>query len=637
MNIIIDVKNKKYETVKGNFFPLSWGIYIHHRYETWKYPPYHEKNILTFGRGVLPLIGGNRLIFTFRSPLWDGFHFSAMGGAGYTLKFTGLRNVAIVGRCDKPSLLVIEGDGEGVKIDFIDMESYLEGYTNIYHLNDYILEKFNEKNYRALIVGPAGINTNMGAIFSQTVKNGKLLEGSEDWAGRGGVGSVLFRAHNILGIVYYGDKDSINEELKKEKKLAKKLRKMVEEYYNKPYMKVILEHTKKYRYNEETGTGGTFGNNYLYLLDTTPIFNWRMPYIPKHIRMEFHKKILKYLVEKFNREAIETRNWTTCGEPCPVQCKKYRKGLKVDYEPYEASGPLLGIFDIYTVDKVVHTIDSLGFDAIECGNLIAWVFELLHVGLLKPEEVGIDKPVFDISQYKSEEDILKNSQYNGKLAVKLAEIVAFGKNEMGRILGLGIRKASKILNERFKGRLENRNVFKRFNDYGVYVPFGDEGGISPTMYWAIGNFIPYLIQGRYLTYYKAGVFPEPEELARLSVERIIEEITLDNIGLCRFHRGWCAPLLDILVKETTGEDIKSITYKLIKDIWIYDKLLGGYPPYIESQRVKDLIVGGAEEFGNETWASYFEVEGEGKLKEYIKRVLDEYSRLLGIDWKMNTK
>lgn len=26
MNIIIDVKNKKYETVKENFFPLSWGM-----------------------------------------------------------------------------------------------------------------------------------------------------------------------------------------------------------------------------------------------------------------------------------------------------------------------------------------------------------------------------------------------------------------------------------------------------------------------------------------------------------------------------------------------------------------------------------------------------------------------------------
>ncbi|HIP90990.1 MAG TPA: hypothetical protein EYH21_01645 [Methanothermococcus okinawensis] len=89
-----------------------------------------------------------------------------MGGAGYALKFTGLRNVAVVRRCDKPSFLVIEGNGEGIKIDFIDMESYLEEYTSGYHLNQCILEMFSEKNYRALIVGPAGINTNIGAIFS---------------------------------------------------------------------------------------------------------------------------------------------------------------------------------------------------------------------------------------------------------------------------------------------------------------------------------------------------------------------------------------------------------------------------------------------------------------------------------------
>jgi len=50
MNIVIHVKNKKYETVKGNFLPINWGIYIYHRYETWKYPPYHEKNVLTFRR-----------------------------------------------------------------------------------------------------------------------------------------------------------------------------------------------------------------------------------------------------------------------------------------------------------------------------------------------------------------------------------------------------------------------------------------------------------------------------------------------------------------------------------------------------------------------------------------------------------
>ncbi len=645
-NILINASTEKYEYIEGDFFPIDWGIYLHKKYETWRYDPYSEKNVFCFGRGVIPVIGGNRLIFSFKSPLWDGFHFSAMGGAGYIFKNTGLNNVAIIGKCKKPCLLVIDGTDDKLKLEFIEPNDFdLENYTNIYDLNNYVLEKFKEENFRAFIVGPASMHTNMGGILSQTVKNGRFVEGSEDWAARGGVGSVLYRGHNILGVVYYG-KDS-PEELKNRKDLEKKLRKIVEEHYNKPYMQVVLEHTKKYRYNEETKTGGTFGNNYHYTLDITPIFNWRMPYIHKDDRIKLHKKIMEYFVEKFNEESIKPKKWTNCGEPCPVLCKKYRNGLKVDYEPYEANGPLLGIFDLYATDKVVHTVDALGFDAIEFGNLASWVFELLDVGLLKPNEVGINKPVFDVDKFQNDEDILKNSNYNAELAINLANIVAFNKNDIGKMLALGKRKASHIFNEKFKDRLDrlenNRNTtsnidnrYKKFEDYAVYTSFGDGGEISPTLYWAIGNFMPYLIQGKYLTYYQCGVFLEPEELAKKSVDRVIMEITIEDLGICRFHRRWIYPVIKSLLKEITDMDLDKTISNLLNDICEYDKHVG-YPGNIESRRVKDLIIAGASEFGNDKWAKEFEDDAEVKLEEYVKRVMDEYSKLLGIDWKIKSK
>ena len=43
---------------------------------------------------------------------------------------------------------------------------------------------------------------------------------------------------------------------------------------------------------------------------------------------------------------------------------------------------------------------------------------------------------------------------------------------------------------------------------------------------------------------------------------------------------------------------------------------------------------GADEFGNDKWASEFNNNGEIKLNEYIKRVMNEYSRLLNINWKI---
>lgn len=129
--------------------------------------------------------------------------------------------------------------------------------------------------------------------------------------------------------------------------------------------------------------------------------------------------------------------------------------------------------------------------------------------MLKPEEVGIsDKPRF------SKEDLMNDpegtSEHNAKLVAELAHSVAFAKTEIAKIVGLGKRKASRILDEKFKDRLKYGESFK---DYAVYTPLGEDGEINPTMYWAIGNYIPLPIQGRYWTFYAFGTFLEPEELA----------------------------------------------------------------------------------------------------------------------------
>lgn len=611
MNILIDGSRQNYEELEESEFPISFGINLHNKQETWKYDAFDEKNLFCFGKGVLPIIGGHRLIFSFRSPLWDGFHFSAMGGAGYTFKDTGIQNVAITGKCEVPTVIVLNGEEDKLKIEFMP---FTEEITDIYEFNDKIIDLFKEKNYRAFLVGPASKTTNMGGIYSQTIRNGKIVEGSEDWAARGGGGSVLYQAHNVLGVVFFGKKTP-----------EKNLKEIVEEHYNKPYTKVVLEHTEKYRYSEEKKTGGTFGNNYHVTMELTPVFNWRMPFIDKNKRMKLHKKIIEYFVNRFDKEAIETKNWTNCGEPCPVVCKKYRKGLHVDYEPYEANGPCIGVFDIYAADKVVHTIDKLGFDAIEFGNLCSWTFELLDNGMLNPEEVGIEKPVFDISNFEEDDDILKNSMHNAEQAVKLAEIIAFQTNEFGKICKFGTRRAGKILNEKYPDRIKD----KKFEDFGVYDSFGERGQISPTMYWAIGNFMPYLIQGKYLTHYQCGVFLEPEELAELSVKNSIEEITLENLGICRFHRKWITPIIEKLVKEMSDVNLHEESMELFKKIAKYDSNIGC--PEMESERVKELIIAGAFEFENEKWSKEFE---NGNFNEYIKRVLEKYSELLEIDWKL---
>ncbi|MCD6559347.1 MAG: glyceraldehyde-3-phosphate:ferredoxin oxidoreductase [Palaeococcus sp.] len=630
----------------GIYGIIDYALYLHDEvYKTYEMDPYDPKNITVFGKGAFAgsaLPGAHRLMFVFRSPLWGGVFPSAMGGAAYQFQRIGVDFVTIEGKAEKPTVVILKNDGENINVEFyqIEEDKLLEiwrgykGEEGVYALTQYLIDhlgqKFEGMEYRIACVGPAAMNTNFGAIFSQTLRKGKRLVGSEDWAARGGSGSVLFRAHNVAAIIFGGKagKEFPGEDISK----MGNVKPIVEGIHKKPMFEVIGEKTVKYKYNPKLKTGGTFGGNYPAEGDFVPILNWQMPYIPKEERIKIHENIMKLYWEPFNKEAIETKNWTTCGEPCPVACKKYANGHHIEYEPREANGPLSGTITLRASDISVHAVDAMGFDAIEFGGTAAWILELVHRGFLKPEEVGISgMPEF--TKEALMERPVESSERNAKLVAELARKVAFAENDIAKLIGAGKRKASIILDEKFKDRLPYGESFK---DYGVFTPLGEDGEITPTMYWAIGNYIPYPIQGRYWTFYQFGVFLEPEELAQKSLASAIWEFWYDNIGWCRFHRGWMKPILKALFMEAYGEnvDMEEHSKKQLRKLVNYAKKAGYEPVFWDSMRVIDLIARGSEEFGNEKWAERFKVDKVGTAKEYLKRVLNEYSDRLGVDWSI---
>ncbi|NJE43230.1 glyceraldehyde-3-phosphate:ferredoxin oxidoreductase [Thermococcus sp. GR6] len=631
---------------EGIYGVIDYGIELHESLRTYELKPYDPENIVIMGMGPFAgstLPGAHRLMFFFRSPLYGTLFPSAMGGAAYAFKNVGVDFVTFEGKAEKPVVVLLYNDGENVKVELheIEVEKVVEiwrGYKDeegVYALTQYLIDTFGEKfqgmEYRIAVVGPAALNTNYGAIFSQALRNGKRLVGSEDWAARGGSGSVLLRAHNVVGIIFGGKpkKKAFPEEDISNFKIAKTI---VEGVHKKSYNEIISEKTTKYRFNPKLNTGGTFGGNYPAEGDFVPILNWQMPYIPKEERIRIHENIMKHYWEPFNEEAIKTKNWTTCGEPCPVVCKKHRRGHHVEYEPYEANGPLSGSISLRASDISVHAVDAMGFDAIEFGGTAAWVLELVHRGLLKPEEVGISgKPEF--TKEALLERPVEASEVNAKLVAELAHRVAFAENELARIIGFGKRKASKILDEKFKDRLKYGESFR---DYGVFVPLGEDGEMTPTMYWAIGNYIPLPIQGRYWTFYQFGVFLEPDELASKIIASALWEFWYDNVGWCRFHRGWMKPVLKALFMDAYGEnvDMEEHAKKQIKRLIEFAKKAGYIPVFWDSMRVIDLVAAGSEEFGNEKWAKKFKIDKVGTAKEYLEKVLNEYSEMLGVEWRL---
>ncbi|GAB6103196.1 glyceraldehyde-3-phosphate:ferredoxin oxidoreductase [Thermococcus atlanticus] len=647
LTISLDDEEIKAEEIEKEdiYGVIDYALYLHGEiYRTYQLDPYDPNNVVVFGKGpfagsVLP--GSHRLMFVFRSPLYGGLFPSAMGGAAYQFQRVGVDFVVLKGRREKPTVILLSGDGENINVELheIELEKIIEiwrdykGEEGVYALTQYLIDSFKDRfdsEFRIACVGPAALNTNFGAIFSQTLRKGERVVGSEDWAARGGPGSVLMRAHNVVAIIFGGKakKKFPGEDISS----IRNARPIVEGVLKKPMFEVIAEKTTKYKYNPKLKTGGTFGGNYPAEGDFVPILNWRMPYIPKEERIKIHENIMKHYWEPFNREAIETKNWTTCGEPCPVACKKYADGHHIEYEPFEANGPLSGSIVLRASQISVHAADAMGFDAIEFGGTAAWVLELVHRGLLKPEEVGLSgKP-----EFTKESLLLKPveaSETNARLVAELAHRVAFAENEVAKIIGLGKRKASAVFDEKFKDRL---NYGESFKDCGVFVPLGENGEITPTMYWAIGNYIPLPIQGRYWTFYQFGVFLEPEELAGKIVASATWEFWYDNIGWCRFHRGWMKSVLKALFIEAYGVnvDMEEHSRKQLRRIIEFAKKAGYEPVFWDSMRVIDLVARGSEEFGNERWAAKFREDKIGTAKEYLRRVLQAYSEILNVDWRI---
>ena len=73
-----------------------------------------------------------------------------------------------------------------------------------------------------------------------------------------------------------------------------------------------------------------------------------------------------------------------------------------------------------------------------------------------------------------------------------------------------------------------------------------------------GAFAPMAIMGKYYMHYGRDFLP-PRELGRECARRLIKELMLDHMGLCRFHRGWAEEMIPDIVEKT--EDKLWNTYK----------------------------------------------------------------------------
>ncbi len=513
-------KIRKYRV--GDYFgPVDLGLHLSRNY-----------NSLNIGTGLLAgsiFPGSNRLVFSGESPCWGGFYISSMGGAGLVFDNLGLNMLAIVGKAPMPSVMYlnrIHGEEIEVKIEPVHLDSiWHKGRQGIYSLTDYVYEQYGscyENDPRILVTGPAAEVSDVAGICSVPIKQKKVTY-VDTWAGRGGFGSKMFQSHGIVAIIYGGT--FIDEDFRD--------RKVADEWFVEKYeMKLAakdLEATTKYRFDPKFETGGTFGVNYASIGGRIMAFNYKTIYMTEDERLSLHEKlILNHYLKQFNEETINTKQQKNCGEPCVAVCKKMRGEFKKDYEPYQTMGPLSGIFDQRAAELLNHHADMLGFDAISIGGVVSWLMECLDEGHLTMEDVGVSKtPHWDIENF----DVVKDSMHNAELGVEILDSII---QERG------------ILDFRFGARHFAREVArqkgKKAIDGFVYNAYGRRGWMVPNQYWTPGVLSPMAIMGKYYMYYGTDFVP-PRELGRKNAERLKQELVLDNIGTCRFHRNWAEEML----------------------------------------------------------------------------------------------
>ena len=520
---------KKYKV--GDFYgPVDLGLHLSARL-----------NSLNIGVGLLAgsiFPGSNRLIVNGFSPCWGGFYISSMGGAGLIFNNLGINLLSIVGKAHTPSILYLNRNhGEEIEVELVPVDTkrvWKSGRTGTYALMDYMSEHFRDRfehDPRILAVGPAAEVTDFAGICSSPLARGTFTS-VDTWAGRGGFGSKLFQEHGIAGIVYGG---TFIEEDFRDRKVADQW--FIDKYQKKLSAKDI-EATTKYRFEPNFETGGTFGVNYATLAGNIMFFNYQSIYLPEEQRLDVHQKfILDHYLKQFNEETIKTKQQRTCGEPCVAVCKKYRNGYKKDYEPYQTMGPLTGIFDQRAAERVNHHADAYGFDAISVGGVLSWLMECLEKKYIKPEEVGVKNiPVFSVKDF----DIVATSDHNARIAIDLMDGIIERRGLLR--FDFGARKLARQL---------SRDRGKEILDPFVYTAFARKGWMVPNQYWTPGALSPMAIMGKYYMYYGKDFVP-PRELGRMNAKRMEQELIMDNLGFCRFHRAWAEEMIPEIIESLYG-------------------------------------------------------------------------------------
>jgi len=322
--------------------------------------PLSPEAMLIFMNGPfagLKLSGASRNSVAGRSPLTGNWGDSSCGGYfAPELRYAGYDGIIIKGKAEKPSMLLIEDE----KIHILPAPEYWGKGTD--EANRAIKEKYG-KNYRTLIIGPAGENLVKYAII--------LNEGHHAF-GRAGFGAVM-GSKNLKAIVVKASAKIMKlADPEKYEELRAELNPKIKEALASDVMR-------------ENGTAANLEGGVV--SGDVPIRNYTSNYW-EEMGQELNGGVLteKYLTKR-----------RACAY-CSIACKRVvevkegpfaiPEGPGPEYETIAALGSLIGSMDLAAACKAGRVCNDLGIDTISAGGTIAWAMEAFERGDITEKDTG---------------------------------------------------------------------------------------------------------------------------------------------------------------------------------------------------------------------------------------------------------
>lgn len=367
-----------------------------HPEKTWDDPD--QPIIFAIGplTGYFPLM--SKTVCSFKSPYHNQYAESHAGGrSALTLRFANLDAMVITGKAERPSCVSV-----GSRHLDIKEVHYLWG-MDVAATGKMLRRMFKGSGHRSILrIGPAGERCSpIACINADTYRH----------FGRLGAGAVM-GSKNLKGIIIQGDASFVLPENKEYPALFEEVHKKLTD----------TDMMSKY-HNLGTAANVSMLND----IRALPCRNLQKTTDPE---------ISGITGEHFAEIAL-LRNAACAG--CPVGCihigfvrekfesenRYFYRQVSYDHEPIFATGSMLGVFDCFSVLKILDTVEKMGLDVISTGVSLAWATEALEKGIITEKETLVPLKFGDTEKYK-------------EAIIHLAN----GTNEFYQLLGNGTLKAA---------------------------------------------------------------------------------------------------------------------------------------------------------------------------------------------------